>query len=239
MPNYLNRVKVATATTGTGTVTLGAAVASFQTFAAANAVNGKTYPYEIRDGDAWELGRGTYTAAGTTLSRTLVASSTGSLLNLSGNAIVSVVALADDLGFKGARVKKSADQTAANYTSATAITWDAEDYDTDGFHSTVSNTSRITIPTGLGINYVELTAGVSTALVTADMWHQPLIRKNGSTVIDAHTTESGLTGNNVVVSSGPIAVADADFFEVTFQVETDTSITIQSSASFFAIKVLG
>ena len=31
-----------------------------------------------------------------------------------------------------------------------AMTWDTEDWDSDGYHSTASNTDRITIPAGLG-----------------------------------------------------------------------------------------
>lgn len=42
-----------------------------------------------------------------------------------------------------------------NVTSGTtyAIEFDTEDYDTDGFHSLVTNTERLTIPTGLGGAY--------------------------------------------------------------------------------------
>lgn len=97
MVNLLNRAKVSTSTTGTGTITLGAAETGYQSFADAGAINGDTLSFVIEDGDAWEISTGTYTSTGTTLSRTLVESSTGSLLNLSGSAVVFATAIADDI----------------------------------------------------------------------------------------------------------------------------------------------
>jgi hypothetical protein len=88
-----DRVGMTTSTTGTGTVTLGSAITDatngdLVSFATAGAANGDVVKYTIVDGNAWEIGTGTYTSSGTTLSRTLVKSSSGSLLTLSGSAKV-------------------------------------------------------------------------------------------------------------------------------------------------------
>ena len=73
-----DRVQETTATTGTGTLTLSGAVLGFQSFAAIG--NSNTTYYAISDpitGD-WEVGIGTYTSSGTTLSRDTVLSSSNS-----------------------------------------------------------------------------------------------------------------------------------------------------------------
>lgn len=97
MTKLVNRAKMTTATTGTGTITLGSVVSTFQSFAAAGLVDGDTARYVIEDGLDWEIGVGTYTSSGTTFSRTLMESSTGSLLNLSGTAIIFLTATAVDI----------------------------------------------------------------------------------------------------------------------------------------------
>ena len=72
MPAYANRVWMSTATTGTGTITLGTAQTGYITFAQGGIANASSVTYTIIDGNNFEVGRGTYTSSGTTLSRDTV-----------------------------------------------------------------------------------------------------------------------------------------------------------------------
>lgn len=77
-----DRVRETSVTSGTGTITLGGAVTGYQSFASTVGNGNQTY-YCISDqsGVNFEIGIGTYTSSGSTLSRTTVlASSSGSSL---------------------------------------------------------------------------------------------------------------------------------------------------------------
>lgn len=104
--SFLNRAKMSVAgTPGTGTITLGSAVTQFASFAEAGAVNATKYPYLTEDGNDFEIGQGTYTASGPTFSRDTVYLSKISgvagttKLTLTSNALISIVATSQDLGF--------------------------------------------------------------------------------------------------------------------------------------------
>jgi len=80
-----DRVKETTTTTGTGTITLAGAATGFQSFAAVGNANSTYYCIVGQGTSEWEVGIGTYTSSGTTLSRTtvLASSNTGSLVSFS------------------------------------------------------------------------------------------------------------------------------------------------------------
>lgn len=85
MPSLFDRVKETATTTGTGTFTLAGAVSGFRSFSVVG--NGNTCYYAIVHQSAaeWEVGIGTYTSSGTTLSRdtVLASSNSGNLVNFS------------------------------------------------------------------------------------------------------------------------------------------------------------
>jgi hypothetical protein len=89
MPLVLkDRVKESSTTTGTGTLTLGGAASGFQSFSVIG--NGNTTYYAIVDsasGD-FEVGIGTYTSSGTTLSRDTVleSSNAGALVDFAAGS---------------------------------------------------------------------------------------------------------------------------------------------------------
>jgi hypothetical protein len=73
-----DRVKETTTSTGTGTITLAGASSGFQSFSVVGDGNTTYYAIVGQGVNEWEVGIGTYTASGTTLSRdTVLASSAG------------------------------------------------------------------------------------------------------------------------------------------------------------------
>lgn len=97
MAKLYNLAGMTTATTGTGTITLGSAMSGHLTFAQAGVQDGETVTYAIQDGDSSEIGRGVYTSSGTTLTRTVLRSTnSNSAISLSGTAEVVITASAED-----------------------------------------------------------------------------------------------------------------------------------------------
>ena len=83
-----DRVRETTATTGTGTISLAGAVAGFQSFSVIG--DGNTTHYAVVSGNDWEVGVGTYTASGATLSRDTIleSSNAGAAITLAGTSNV-------------------------------------------------------------------------------------------------------------------------------------------------------
>lgn len=92
---YKDRVMESTTTAGTGTLTLGGALPGCRAFSVCG--DGAAVRFVIEQGDAWEISEGVYTLGSTTLTRgTLLRSSTGSKLNLTGDPAIVFLAITED-----------------------------------------------------------------------------------------------------------------------------------------------
>lgn len=140
--------------------------------------------------------------------------------------------------FSGARVKKSVDQTAADYTTGTALTFDAEVFDTDGYHSTVSATSRLVAPFD---GYYELFGTIGTSSGTGDTYRHCEIIRGVANQIEGSMgfVEGGNTLNRMAVASGPVFATAGTYWELFLRQETDASITVEEDQTFFSIRYLG
>jgi hypothetical protein len=182
MTTFANRVRVSTATTGTGTVTLGSATSNaYATFAEAGVANASTVTYLIEDvfTDSvprdFEIGTGVYTSSGTTLTRATVllskinGTSGTTKITLSGSAVVSVVASAEDLtAFIENVVEDTSPQLGADLD---ANAFDIQFDDATGVRDDSDNEQLIFQKTASAVNYVEITNNATGAY--------PIISANG------------------------------------------------------------
>ena len=82
--------------------------------------------------------------------------------------------------FVGVKVYRSAAYNLAN-TTVTAMPWDAEEWDTDGFHDNTTNNNRLTVPTGLGGKYA-VVVNIGTDASASYNRFIVYLRKNGTGV---------------------------------------------------------
>lgn len=109
----------------------------------------------------------------------------------------------------GARVFRSSDQTLTTSVQ-TPITFDSERFDSDAFHSTVSNTDRIVIPASSG-GYYMIGGHVSFA-ANATGIRQLILTLNGTTGICRSGNVAGTAAGNTELSVTTLyQFAAADF----------------------------
>lgn len=179
-----DRVKETSTTAGTGTLTLAGAVSGFQSFSAVG--NGNTTYYAIVDAatGAWEVGIGTYTSSGTTLSRTTVLSSSN------GGSLVTFAANSKDV-FVTYPSSKGAYQDAAGViaqTSFGAIT---------ATSAALTSGTITTAPTGsTDIVNKEYADSISSGL----NYHQP-VNYASTAVLATYTYNNGASGVGATITA--------------------------------------
>lgn len=140
-----DRVRETTSTTGTGTITLAGPYTGFQAFSVIG--NGNTTYYAIIDATtgAWEVGIGTYTTSGNTLSRTTV------LASSNADALVNFSA-----GVKDVICTQPAERTVLVQTGGTGLVAGAAAFTANGVPY-ADSTSTLATSSNLTFNGTRLT----------------------------------------------------------------------------------
>ena len=193
-----DRVKETAAAPGTGTITLTGASAGFQAFSAVG--NGNTTYYAIVDVTAgtWEVNYGTYTASGTTLTRTsppLSSSNAGALVNFTNNVDVFVTYPSE----KGVWLDASGVATATSFGAITAT-------------SAALTTGTISTTPFLATDLVNKSY-VDTIAAQGIVYHDPVYVESPSTTgnLTAIYTGGGTNTNIIQIANG----SDITFFGYT------------------------
>ena len=128
--------------------------------------------------------------------------------------------------FAGCSIYGSSAQSIADNTS-TAITFAAELFDTDAYHSTSVNTSRITIPVGKA-GYYWIGGQVDYAPGTANKL-QAQIRKNNGTVIATAQSAAGGDFNSGILTFTVQNLAEGDYIELFARQITGGSLNVSKN----------
>ena len=140
--------------------------------------------------------------------------------------------------FVGCSLTKSANQSAADETE-TIVTFDQETFDTDGFHSNVTNNSRITIPTGKGGKY--LLVGALDFATNATGRRRLSFYKNGSresTSIQLMAVSTATQTTNIT-SSLVINLVATDYVELSAFQGSGGALDVRSFYTSFSAVYLG
>lgn len=157
-----DRIKESSSTAGTGTLTLAGASTGFRSFADIGNANTTYYAIVDTTANTWEVGIGTYTSSGTTLSRdTVLSNSLGTTAKINFAANIKEVFV-------------TYPSSKAVYGDASDIVYDASFAASNGiFLNANTVATSLTFPTsynGLSSGNVTLSTGVTVTVPTGARW---------------------------------------------------------------------
>jgi hypothetical protein len=174
-----------------------------------------------------------YSSSGSTPAR-LGIGSTGQVLTVAGGVPSWATPVAG--GFVGVRLTVSTNQSCANNTG-TMINWDTENYDTDAFHSTSTNTSRITIPAGKAGYYSISATGAFSANATGQRYFA--FYKNGS-FEQIFGRAAGYSADTVLSGTVVLNLAVNDYIQIEAFQNSGGALNFESTiSSQFSAQYLG
>lgn len=138
--------------------------------------------------------------------------------------------------FVGCSLTKSGNQS-INDSTYTAITFDTELFDTDAFHSTVTNTARITIPSGKGGKYLFVAtsdiAANTTGIRQAGFW------KNGSIQKGQVALSAASAGETKITVSAIYDLVATDYIEFYVYQNSGAARNVLNDGTIFSCQYLG
>jgi hypothetical protein len=122
------------------------------------------------------------------------------------------------------------------------VTWDTENFDTSSYHSTSTDTGRVTIPTGKAGKYL-VTAMLSWAANSGAGYRTMYLKKNGTVYANGgQNVQPCVTGGTVNVMSQVVDLAVADYLTITGYMTKgggDLNVYLANNESFFNVTYLG
>ena len=211
----VDRAKETTTTTGSGTVSLGGAVAGF--VAISGVGNGNSTYYTLEEGNNFEVGIGTYTSAGNTLSRDEVFSSSNSddsKIDLAGSTTVFITYPAD----------KAVIETSGNYVGIGGIDpeYQLVVSGTGSFNTVrwADGTTQTTAATD-----TTYTAGTGLSLVGTEF---NITGIDSTMIVDGSVSNSDLANSSLTVTAGTgLSNGGAVALGASITIDADTATTSQ------------
>jgi hypothetical protein len=159
--------------------------------------------------------------------RLFVRSSDHALCVVNSSGTVTAVGSAATPAYRGCRATNSAVQSISN-TTYTGLTFDTEEFDTDAIHSTASNQSRFTVPSGMDGKW-RFTASVCFAPSSGGTARYVKFRKNGATDLRAFAQGTSPAFSTTVAActiSVEVLLAATDYVEVVVYQDTGGSLNV-------------
>jgi hypothetical protein len=142
------------------------------------------------------------------------------------------------VGFVGVKAYRSTGYTLA-HEAVTTVPWDAEEWDTDGFHDNSTNSQRLTVPTGLAGKYLVI-GSVGTTGSGSYARFLVMIQKNGTDVRGGRT-EGGIStgGFPVFQASTVVDLAVGDYVTVSYYQSSGTTRAMDTANCAFSMHKIG
>lgn len=164
-------------------------------------------------------------------------------VGLTSNIQTQLDAIEATSSFKGALVYNSINQSITTSGAAQELLFDSESYDTNDIHDTVTNNTRLTVPTG--VTKVRIVAKSTFAPSTVG-YRNLQIRKNGSATFDGYVSEQfdavsdGSAFTILNISSPIITVSATDYFECTVFQTSGGALNVQgnSASTWFSMEII-